>query len=160
MSLNDISRTFYSTEAGRIYILLKHAKNILQDRSPNKPQQNYLSDLLGDPRFSQIFWMDATAHTPYFPLGVVVVGRIFRLYVFSPFYRDRLTSASLPLNFPRVVLIVQLCVLSLSPAESSQLSACAHWPPAKAHTLCLWGRTQGAGYGGCTVRHTDHWEVP
>lgn len=115
---------------------------------------------LGILRFSQIFWMDATAHTPYFPLGVVVVGRIFRLHVFSPFYRARLTSASLPLNFPRVVLIVQLCVLSLSPAESSQLSACAHWPPAKAHTLCLWGRTQGAGYGGCMVRHMDHWEVP
>lgn len=69
MSLNDISRTFYSTEGGRIYILLKHAKNILQDRSPNKPQQNYLSDLLGDPKvFTDLLDGCDCSHT-LFPLG-------------------------------------------------------------------------------------------
>lgn len=87
-------------------------------------------------------------------------GWFLRLYTFSWSCRAGLSAAGLPFALPRVVLIVQLCVPSPSPAESSQLSVCAHWSSIKPCTLHPWGRTQGASYGGCVVRHMEQWTEP
>lgn len=51
---------------------------------------------------------------------------LLRLYTFSPSSKARVGSGSLPFAFPWVVLNDQVCVLSLHPTESCQLSACAH----------------------------------